>query len=329
MTKRKKRDKKVSKNSFNFLKILSFFLFALLISGVLSYYFYKIGFERGYERASAIAKNKIESIKKEEQKALQKHLKEHTYKTKDYKQNTQKIQKKEEKKEVISKEVVTKIEKSKSSKEKPKLAIIIDDVAFGYQVKALKSLGIKINPSFFPPSKRYPNTPKFAKEFKFYMVHLPLEATNFSSPESKTLLVSSSLNEIEERIKEIKKWFLDVKYINNHTGSAFTANEDAMRKLIYILKKFGLKFVDSRTTNKTVVEKIEKEFNERYLARDIFLDNKLDIKYIKNQLKKAIKIAKKRGYAIAIGHPHSKTFQALRESKDILKEVELVYIDKL
>jgi len=65
------------------------------------------------------------------------------------------------------------------------------------------------------------------------------------------------------------------------------------------------------------------------LARDIFLDNIADIGYIKNQLKKAVKLAKKHGYAIAIGHPHSTTFKALATSGTILKDVDIVYIDEL
>ncbi len=55
----------------------------------------------------------------------------------------------------------------------------------------------------------------------------------------------------------------------------------------------------------------------------------MDKKYIKEQIEKAIKIAKKHGTAIAIGHPHANTILALNESKKLLKEVELVYINRL
>ncbi len=323
MAKKKRRNSQKRRTSkkislqFRNLKIFFFILVVLLFSGISGVVFYKIGYDQGYKRATLIAKSKIETIKNEENRALQKHLKEYMSEIKDYKQNVYKEVK--DKKEVEQKVFVS----------KPKLAIIIDDVAFYYQVKELKSLGFPINPSLFPPSNRHPNTPKYAKEFKFYMVHLPLEAKNFSSAESQTLLTTSTYSEIENRIKYIKKWFPDVKYLNNHTGSAFTADKEAMKKLITVLRKHGLKFIDSRTTSLTKVEAVEKEFGERYLARDVFLDNEQNIDYIKGQLKKAVKIAKKRGYAIAIGHPHPKTIEALKKSKDILKEVKLVYIDEL
>ena len=56
---------------------------------------------------------------------------------------------------------------------KPKLAIIIDDMANVSQVRDLKALNLKLNPSFFPPDKNHSETPKLALKFDFYMVHLP------------------------------------------------------------------------------------------------------------------------------------------------------------
>ena len=38
-------------------------------------------------------------------------------------------------------------------------------------------------------------------------------------------------------------------------------------------------------------------------------------------------VAKKKGYAIAIGHPHKVTMEALQQAKSILSDVEIVYID--
>ena len=53
--------------------------------------------------------------------------------------------------------------------------------------------------------------------------------------------------------------------------------------------------------------------------------------YYKNkEIKKGIAIAKRKGLAIIIGHPHPTTFKALEiAKKTILKEVNLLYIDEL
>ncbi|WP_200762379.1 divergent polysaccharide deacetylase family protein [Nitrosophilus alvini] len=327
MTKRKSRTSKASRKRKSSKKVskfpillISFIIFLLLVfSSVVGYIAYKAGYDKGYEAASKIAIKKIAKIKKREKKVISEHIKEYKSEVSDYMQNVKEEEKVDIKK--IKKDVVV--------KGKPKLAIIIDDVAFSYQVKSLRSLNIPVNLSFFPPSSIHPNTPDLAKGLPFYMIHLPLEAKNFSSPEHGTLLVSSSLEDIDRKIKEIREKFPAAKYINNHTGSKFTSDKYAMARLLRVLKKYDFVFIDSRTTSDTVVPYIEKVTNEPYLSRDIFLDNKADVGYIRGQLKKAVAIAKKRGYAVAIGHPHPKTIEALKKSKDILKEVDLVYVKDL
>ncbi len=209
---------------------------------------------------------------------------------------------------------------------KPLLAIIIDDVSFKQDVLRIKELPFKVTPSFFPPTKRHPNTPKLAKEFSFYMVHFPMEAYNYPHPEPKTLLVSSPISFIEKRVKNIKKWFPRDRFVNNHTGSKFTSNYGAMVRLYKVLIKNHLIFVDSRTSSKSVAGIVAKKFHQKLLSRDVFLDDIQNRNYIRNQLKLAVKIAKKRGYAIAIGHPHSITMKTLKNSTDLLKGVKMVYI---
>ncbi len=214
-------------------------------------------------------------------------------------------------------------------KEKPKLAIIIDDVSTKSHVNAIKSLNIPITMSFLPPSPARPHSAKLASKEDFYMVHLPMEAQHFTAEEPLTLRIKDSQRKISSRIKRLKKLFPRVKYINNHTGSKFTADEKAMNRLIYALNRYNINFIDSRTTAKTKAPLVLKNFGKKYISRDIFLDNKNEKVYILGQLKKAIKIAKKYGSAIAICHPHSKTILALHSAKKLFKDVELVYINKL
>ncbi|MFK5881828.1 MAG: divergent polysaccharide deacetylase family protein [Sulfurospirillum sp.] len=212
---------------------------------------------------------------------------------------------------------------------KPKLAIIIDDVSFLYQVKQIKKIPFKITPSFFPPTKIHPDTVKLSHIFKFAMIHLPLEAMGYMHPEPKTLLANSSKKEIEARIDEIKKEFPQIHYYNNHTGSKFTSNPKAMQYLISYMKDKNLHFVDSRTTAATKAGVVSRALHVRLLSRDIFLDNVAKPKEILEQLKKAVKMAKKSGYAIAIGHPHKNTLKTLLGAKRYLKDVQMVYVDEL
>ncbi|EAI3766073.1 divergent polysaccharide deacetylase family protein [Campylobacter jejuni] len=212
---------------------------------------------------------------------------------------------------------------------KPKLAIIIDDMANASQVRGLKALNLKLNPSFFPPDKNHSETPKLALKFDFYMVHLPLAAINYNKPEIDTLNPNDSKERIFKKIKQIKKDFKDLRYINNHTGSLFTSNEEAMRKLYEALKNQNIFFVDSKTIGNSKANKIAKELSMPYIQRDVFLDNEDDVNYVKKQLESAVKLAQKKGFVIAIGHPRKNTFKALEQSKDLLKGVDLVYLSEI
>lgn len=212
---------------------------------------------------------------------------------------------------------------------KPKLAIIIDDVSVRSHVESIKRLNLPITMSFLPPSKFRPNSHTLAAKEKFYMVHLPMEAKNFTKEEPFTLKVDDSQEVISQRISEIKKLFPRVAYINNHTGSKFTSDEQAVGKLIYALDKNNINFIDSRTIASTKVPQVMKSYGKEYISRDIFLDHEFDKGYVKEQIKKAVEFAKAHGSAIAIGHPHANTIAAIEESKGLLCEVELVLVEGL
>ena len=212
---------------------------------------------------------------------------------------------------------------------KPILAIIIDDVSVKSQVAAIKGLNLPLTMSFLPPSKARPHSAELAALEPFYMVHLPMEAMSFTKEEPFTLRVDDSQAKINDRVTKVKKLFPRVKYINNHTGSKFTSNERAVNRLIYSLNKHNISFIDSRTIGSTKVPKVMKNFGLKYVARDVFLDHHMDKPYVKKQIKQAIKIAKKYGSAVAIGHPHTNTIMAIHESKKLFKDVELVLVNRL
>ena len=213
---------------------------------------------------------------------------------------------------------------------KPKLVIIIDDVSKKSQMRAIMHTGIKITPSIFPPSELSMRSNHLADTLTHYMIHLPMESGSrqFNS-QYKTLLRRFSTKQIEERAKELRRLFPRAHVINNHTGSVFTSDYHAMFRLYKALRKEGFVFMDSRTIASSKVKRIASEFGDSYIARDIFIDNIHTVPYIHKQLRKAVKAAKKKGYAIAIGHPHHVTMQALSSANAILKDVELIYIDEL
>jgi len=213
---------------------------------------------------------------------------------------------------------------------KPRLAIIIDDVSKKSQIHAIKATGLVMTPAIFPPSELSMTSHHLARGMKHAMIHLPMESGNAQfNTQYKTLLTHFSATQIKERVKELRKLFPHVRYVNNHTGSVFTSNTKSMKKLYKVLRDEGFIFIDSRTIGSSKVRQITRSFGDAYVSRDIFIDNVHTVPYIHKQLKKAVQIAKKKGYAVAIGHPHKITMKALKSANNIFKDVELVYIDRI
>ena len=213
---------------------------------------------------------------------------------------------------------------------KPRLVIIIDDVAYKHQADAIKSVNLKLTPSFFPATSAHPETPVLARRFGFYMIHLPMQALGgFKGAEIGTLTVNDDYEKIAKKLQGIKRDFPNLKYINNHTGSRFTSDATAMDRLMRAMQDENLIFVDSKTTSPTKVYGAAKKYSMPYIARDVFLDHDGSKAAVRKQLKYAVELAKKRSYAIAIGHPHKNTIEVLQESAKLLQEVDVVYLKDL
>ncbi len=211
---------------------------------------------------------------------------------------------------------------------KPRLILIIDDISQRRQLEAIRRLPYRITPSIFPPSRMNARSNLLAQGLRHYMIHLPLESGSAKMNRfSKTLMVDDGPRAIARRVAEIRRLFPAARFVNNHTGSVFTSNYGAMYHLYGDLRRQGFVFVDSRTSAHSVVRKVAAEYHAPYLARDVFIDNVQNRTAILRQLRKAVRIAEKRGYAIAIGHPHRATFDALRHARGILDRVETVYLD--
>ena len=229
------------------------------------------------------------------------------------------------------KELITKKDSYKYDlKTKPKLVIIIDDVVSKSQKDKILNIGYPITMAFLPPNGVQKESAIIAQNLPFHMIHFPMQASkNFKNIEIDTLNISDSYETIEARVKQLRVLYPNATYTNNHTGSVFTENYEAMDKLFRALKKYNFIFVDSRTTPNSVAKELSIKYQMPYIVRDTFLDNDRSFTAIQNQLKDAIRVAKKQGFAIAIGHPYEVTFQVLKESKHLLNDVEPIFLNKL
>ena len=209
-----------------------------------------------------------------------------------------------------------------------KLAIIIDDVGTDEQAQKLIALPVRVTPSIFPPEYQRKDTRSLARGFEHYAIHLPMEASSAKN-NSATLRTSDNYEKLRGVIAKLRADFPNAKFINNHTGSKFTADERAMQNLLRAMNEYGFLFIDSRTSPATKAKVAMNGLGMRYVHRDVFLDNQNSVAAVRKKLREAVALAKKQGYAIAIGHPKSSTLRALANSADILGEVDLVYLDEI
>ncbi|MFC1566609.1 divergent polysaccharide deacetylase family protein [bacterium] len=186
------------------------------------------------------------------------------------------------------------------------LSIVLDDV--GYSLKELYpyiDLNLPITFAIFPNEKFSKKAADLLKKYGFdYILHQPMEAFE------KKYLMKNTLSEglSESKMAEILENNLkSIDYpwaINNHMGSKFTSNPIAMKKFLNILKDRNMVFLDSKTSYKSVTNKIAKSVGARVLTRNIFLDqvNNRTHDFIRSQFLLAMDKAEKIKYSICIGH---------------------------
>ena len=127
------------------------------------------------------------------------------------------------------------------------------------------------------------------------------------------LKVGMTSDEIEWRLNEALKEIPEAIGINNHQGSKATTDGKVMGVVASVLKQKNKIFLDSRTSSKTVGEKTMRTYGVPTARRHVFLDNDLDIDKISQQLEKLVKVSKKNGIAIGIGHVKTNTLKVLKE----------------
>jgi hypothetical protein len=101
--------------------------------------------------------------------------------------------------------------------------------------------------------------------------------------------------------------------VNNHQGSLGTSDNKLMNEIMPALHERRLFFVDSRTSSASVAFAAAHRAGVPAASRDVFLDDVQDAAAVHHQLELAVEDAKLHGQAIAIGHPHPATLQALQE----------------
>ncbi len=215
----------------------------------------------------------------------------------------------------------------------PLITIVIDDMGINSQkTKEISSLKYPLTTSFLSYASNLNSKIEYSLASGHeIMLHAPMEALGNVNCGPDALTTAMSLQEIKDNLKIMLDKVKPIKGINNHMGSKLTQDSERMTAVMEVLKERGLYFLDSKTSAQSIAGDIADEIGIPHASRNVFLDNNNDKEYILGQLKLTEEIALRNGYAIAIGHPKSKTIEALQEWLPALadKDLELVHLSEI
>ena len=199
--------------------------------------------------------------------------------------------------------------------EKPKLVFVIDDIGYHLEhEKLMASLGDDVVYAILPLlpySKHFGNLSK--KTGADVILHLPLETQDGTIPGRGLITRQMDPARVREMLASNLKSVPNHIGANNHMGSLGTSDPALMRVILGEFKKKKLLFLDSYTSNDSVISSVGREIGMNVLVRDVFLDN-VDAKpAIREQIRKLKAAARSKGYAIGIGHYRHNTLSVLKE----------------
>ena len=215
-----------------------------------------------------------------------------------------------------------------------RLAILLDDLGSDRSAAdAIFALQVPLTLSVLP---YHAHSQEIAQEARKrgceVMLHLPMQSVANETPEQQELRPGLKREEVEDIVTKMLESVPEADGVNNHQGSQATSNGTLMDELMPVLREAGVFYVDSRTTAGTVAYDTAKRDGVKTAFRNVpFLDDVQNKAAVKRQLQIAIRGAKEKGEAIAIGHPHAVTLEALREMLPEAKKqgVRLVLVSEV
>ncbi|MFP4683241.1 MAG: divergent polysaccharide deacetylase family protein [Ectothiorhodospira sp.] len=217
----------------------------------------------------------------------------------------------------------------------PMIAIVIDDLGNDLaSARRVSALPAPVTVAVLPFSTHAGQAGRMATEHGHeVMLHLPMEADSGYDPGPGAIL--HRLDEAGTRsiVRRALERVPQARGMNNHMGSRLSRSP---HHLAWIMSELlahdpGLYVLDSRTHVQTRIQQVARWAGLRNTRRDVFLDARPhDAGFTRRQLEHLARMARTRGHALGIGHPHPETLEALEAMLPRLKAqgFELVTVSR-
>jgi polysaccharide deacetylase 2 family uncharacterized protein YibQ len=146
------------------------------------------------------------------------------------------------------------------------------------------------------------------------ILHLPMEPIGYPDPDPGPLTLMAGMDQtaVAGLLDQALAGLPGVRGLNNHMGSAATADAPTMAVLMGELRRRGFFFVDSQTTDRSVAYAEAVRAGAPALRNRIFLDHdEPQPAVVRQRLATLVDAARARGFAVGIAHPHAVTAQVL------------------
>ena len=191
-----------------------------------------------------------------------------------------------------------------SKKENKVFYFIIDDA--GYNIEKLKpflDFPGDITIAVLPGLQYSRQCAELAlKKGKKVILHQPMESINNRDTGPHAIMSEMQENEIINILEHNISSIPGIIGMNNHMGSAITADEKIINIIFKYLYNKNLFFIDSMTTHDSICKKVAADSGYTIMHRDVFLDNINERKAILESINIGKAIAQNKGYAVMIGH---------------------------
>jgi len=225
---------------------------------------------------------------------------------------------------------------SAAPSELPVISIIIDDIGYRHidDINALALPG-PITYAIMPHSPHAIKMSELAtRAGKDIILHMPMEAVE---DESNRFLGPGALKQDMNETQFITTMVHNLRSVpniigvNNHMGSLLSMDKEKMGWLMDYLDVRKIFYIDSVTTGNSIAAQVARNNNVPYLRRDVFLDNSTSRDAIYAQFLELVRVARRKGSAVAIGHPHPETIEVLTANLGKLQEfgVRLISVKEM
>ncbi len=212
-----------------------------------------------------------------------------------------------------------------AKKNKPIIAIVIDDMGVNKKMSDYtinKIASDKVTMSYLPyANKIQKQVDKAIKQGHEIILHLPWEPDKISvNAGPNKLLVADNAKTIKKNLLVNLSKFKGYVGVNNHMGSKFSNHRDGIEIVMEELRERDMFFLDSKTIQSSIAEKVAHEYAVPATHRNVFLDHEDGARFVETALREVERIARKNGSVVAIGHPKKATIDGLNKWIPTLKK---------